>query len=273
MRWFAPILSLFSDLPGSLQVQCALALYDGLNDDDEDLRALAAEISSFLLGNPLEQATLSEPLTPPAAANVILEKLVLTCRKEPWIAGNCINRLLQRNSKTFSRPLSVLARLEEIAQEETLLFVVEKQNLYRDEIKEAKVWSRVLQSLSPLNASHHDICRLTDWTMNGLDTLITYAAIENDGPLGWTSKPDSFALGMRVILAAETLLVWRTMSNRVPVQASTILTKLQELSCAAHAADFHEMWLSTIATVLRNSITMRLKRLLVALNVVPLEAR
>jgi hypothetical protein len=86
--------------------------------------------------------------------------------------------------------------------EDNSLFVEEEQNLYIDEVREARMWITMLMRGQE---EHWDYAqgRVSIWSLRGLLAIERQAAKKIDGPFGWTSRPQVFAICARVILAAR----------------------------------------------------------------------
>ena len=122
-------------------------------------------------------------------------------------------------------------------KEGTSLFVKEKQNLYIDPVQEASRWARAIGSLSPSAVDHEVLAKLNTWAIAGLECLINTAEHETDGPLGWTSKPEVFVLGTRVLIAVRLLLQWRKLGlvQESPDHLSSLLERWKRV-------DGHPLW-------------------------------
>lgn len=130
-----------------------------------------------------------------------------------------------------------------------MLFVEEKQNLFIDDVREVDIWARALSKLSSDAYEETWLKIFSQWVSDGLSCFIetTNSATGKDGLLGWTSKPETFTLGVRLISAAAVLA-----SKDFPAEShlsddkATLKTKLQSLLESGRAASLHEQWLSRI---------------------------
>ncbi|KAI1777873.1 putative death-receptor fusion protein-domain-containing protein [Hypoxylon cercidicola] len=200
--------------PSTAHLPWLLALYDALNDDDEEIRAAAASAASPVLSN--------QRLVPVEAGQRLLRWLVarfgstaafrahVACR----VAGHAtpapaLAEAVPTGSASAMLPPSgwppAAAQLAEALRFDDALFVVEDQNLYVDEVREARRWSRAFSSLPPPSPSSPD-ATLSEWILAGLRTLTRLAREkERDGPLGWTAKPEVFAICARVLVGGAAL--------------------------------------------------------------------
>jgi len=86
--------------------------------------------------------------------------------------------------------------------EDNSLFIEEDQNLYIDEVREAQMWIKMLMCGE---GEHWEDAQayVSLWSYLGLCAIERQAAERIDGPFGWTSRPQVFAICARVILAAR----------------------------------------------------------------------
>ncbi|KAL3417418.1 hypothetical protein PVAG01_11418 [Phlyctema vagabunda] len=182
------------------------ALYDTLNDDDDEIRDQGAETVSFILG---------KSLVPLAAAKEFLEFLWGVQGASRYFAWNVICRITGNEDSAsrieFSHLIPAEMQLGVAMAEDDSLFVEEEQNLFIDEIREAKIWSGFLEKR--LHSSWSGgIALLATWVIDGLEVLNTLVT-KTDGPLGWTSKPSVFAQCMRIVICAKSLLRYQARYN------------------------------------------------------------
>ena len=211
-----------------------IALYDLLLDDDEDVRDNAAAVASVFLATSINQADIPNIfLMPPAASLSLLqyfktklnESVLLFAEAAYRLTGTCslfkcgpveIDMLGIDDGETngssvkssnadripfiFIRPVREI--MQDVKRQDNTLFAEEKQNLFVDLVKEAENWALVLMNSNQFREVQPITSSIENWTMQGLKVLIE-TANEEDGPLGWSTKPDVFILGMRVLLAAK----------------------------------------------------------------------
>ena len=84
------------------------------------------------------------------------------------------------------------------------LFVVEEQNLFVDEVREAKRWISVYAAVE-WDASEASLRDLDGWLCGGLARLQSLLN-QDDGPLGWASDPQVFAICSLLILCSVTMV-------------------------------------------------------------------
>ncbi|KAF2277988.1 uncharacterized protein EI97DRAFT_415834 [Westerdykella ornata] len=229
----------------------ALVLYDMLNDDDDDIRDEAAKVANRMLRTQGHGAEL-----PDAVPIITTQRLGRFLSKRYRDSEDlCKAALLRLTGTACSAALfkgSFAETLAEARQEDTALFVQEKQNLYKDDVEDAYFWAHTLRSVSQGVFKFH-ASPLTDWVLEGLAALTETALAEVDGPLGWTTKAEVFTLGIRVICAADVALHWES------VDAWKVRKALREFVDVGLHKDLHGLWLEKAERVLVDSV-LRLLR-------------
>lgn len=176
-----------------------LALYDYLNDDDEEIRDVAAAACAPILGKPLVSIEAGERLL------ALLADLHGPNNDE--FRAHAAGRLVGHQLESDNEWTSAETQLARALRFDDSLFVVEEQNLYVDEVREAIRWRDAFFSSTPssTSSSQHQEA-LAAWTAAGLRTLSKIADDHaDDGVLGWTSKPEVFAICARIAVAAAAL--------------------------------------------------------------------
>ncbi|KAK3375057.1 putative death-receptor fusion protein-domain-containing protein [Podospora didyma] len=172
------------------------ALYDGLIDDDDDVREVAASAASGVIG--------SHMVAPTAADRLVvwlrqqfgeLEEFrsLLTCR----IAG-------QASALKGVQLHSAHEQLVEAMDFDDSLFAAEDHNLFIDEVRETSRWCQALHDIKQFKGDS-SLQDLKEWTESGLARLIQLAEKE-DGPLGWASDQHVFAICVRILLSATAIV-------------------------------------------------------------------
>ncbi|KAH0544924.1 hypothetical protein FGG08_001004 [Glutinoglossum americanum] len=232
-----------------------IALYDILNDDDGEIRDIGAAVVSWVLSSSSDTSPRIS-LLPLAASLQFSEWLSSQYSHSIDLFTTAVQRLTlhsrwlslgmtEGNAETLESVESLLA---EATKEDRSLFIEEKQNLFIDEVREAEVWSRVLLRMAH-EASHEQLAEAyIAWVREGLIALSRKARIEAlDGPLGWTAKPEVFALGIHVILGAKVVLEWMRGDDLDGVEVTMALKSLAEVG---RQTSLHELWLSRIDLVI-----------------------
>ncbi|KAK8081772.1 hypothetical protein PG996_000553, partial [Apiospora saccharicola] len=173
-----------------------LALYDALNDDDEEIREVAA--------------TATEPILGRSVVAMEGNRRLLAWLVEHYGATNEFRsqvacRMMGHYPLASKLNDSVLGQWQPAAQQlasamrfDDSLFVIEEQNLYIDEVREARRWREAFRGISYENGGQYQdgngaLAALVEWTSAGLQTL-AHLAETDDGVLGWASKPEVFAI-------------------------------------------------------------------------------
>jgi hypothetical protein len=193
------------------QDECALhplfALYDTLNDDDNEIRDLSALTVSILQQKslvPLEARVELVSHIKHLYGSSLLFYWSSICR----MTGNDLYEsdarapVLESAEAQFSRAL----------KDDDSLFVEEEQNLFIDEVRETRLWAKAFEETGLQPHSKTDVhsswgkayTDLALWVTDGLATMASLLD-RDDGPLGWTSRPAVFAVCMRVLLSAKAI--------------------------------------------------------------------
>lgn len=231
-----------------------LILYDMLNDDDEELRDIAASSASWVLSYSEVSPDAAVALGPLNASALLAEFIIkhysdsvqLTRRVIRYLTGQ-EPRISGSDEQTHLVAVSDL--VAEYCQERTALFVEEKQNLFIDEVREIDVWSPALRQLRR-NAYPETLVRqISSWVSEGLEHLSVHIAQDagRDGPLGWISRPESFTLGARLISISSNLASPTFAAPEwLDVEQQTLKTQLKSLLSAGQTAAVHDDWLLRI---------------------------
>lgn len=235
-----------------------IALWDALMDDDEEIRDLAAKVASKLLSRSLSLNRDEDPRHVPMSPASVRPRLMESIQsQEIWAKRLCEEAVLRLSGASASQRISSGTSSEAIMncippfsemmseawKPDTALFVEEKQNLYIDEVQEARCWADVLSTSKYAEAATTAIWTLSAWTLDGLAYLAQVIASEEDGPLGWTSKPEVYTLGTRIISAAKVLI-----HRRVEVDRCTML--LKDIVQKGTKNQLHDLWIEEIDEVL-----------------------
>ncbi|UJO17504.1 uncharacterized protein CLAFUR5_06484 [Fulvia fulva] len=215
----------------------SLAVYDLLNDDDEEIRLSAAITTSRVLASDLLARHIEhEPI---AASQELLAFITKRWNKSQDLAAKALERAFQWSPRG---PRAVTEHLQLSSRGDSALFAEEKQNLYVDDAKEVRAWTQVLTRLSPYAMPRGSIAILAEWVMASLDALQGQAENKSDGALGWSSNPDTFILGLRVIYGAEVLLSLSRRGMRLPVKPSQIRRRLHACDTAYETTGVNCLW-------------------------------
>ncbi|TWU76774.1 hypothetical protein ED733_004991 [Metarhizium rileyi] len=174
-----------------------LALYDLLNDDDDEVRDVAASAANFVIG---------AALVPIEAANRLLHFLATTFGTTPGFKAIVADRLVGHsgvqaaNLENWEPAETELARALEF---DDSLFAVEEHNLFIDEVRETRRWVEVFQGLE-WDERDDILIKLVSWVKAGVAQVGKLVVLE-DGPLGWASNQTVFAVCSRLIRCSVAL--------------------------------------------------------------------
>ncbi|TKA35051.1 hypothetical protein B0A54_14559 [Friedmanniomyces endolithicus] len=214
-----------------------MAVYDLLNDDDEDIRLLAATTTSRILATD-DGIACDRASVPAVASQRLLAFMVRKWSTDPDFAQEVTHRAFHalRSGQLNVRPWS-----QDDAKTSTSLFAEEKQNLYVDEAREVKAWSQVLMSLPPTAVPKRLVRHLSLNVTEGLNALILHATEPNGGPLGWSSRPEHFTLGLQIIYGAQYLLWLSKAGVDLAVRPSTLRYQLATLAFGQSSPGCHAL--------------------------------
>lgn len=212
--WGAFVKTLLSQGLQEVELDARLLAYDILNDDDDELRDIGVSIAADMLAAPkLHPTSKREAWVPLAASQHILKSVVRRYRRSSALCSVGIQRLTGSKYSQSEHALHPSSEnmLAESGREDSALFVIEKQNLYIDEIREANRWSAVLRKLSAraiaTNEGNGASLALFEWVSNGLAAVLKKAQ-NIDSALGWCSNSENFILVWRILCGAEVLIFW-----------------------------------------------------------------
>ncbi|PYH94631.1 HEAT repeat protein [Aspergillus ellipticus CBS 707.79] len=240
--------------PAALEIY--LVLYDLLNDDDEELRDLAASTTSWVLSYSSVSPSKAVALSPLNASALLSKFLTENYASSALLAKKSIAYLIDhepRLSSAKSRYASVQTRLDVLRKESTILFEEEKQNLFIDEVREIDLWSESLAQLSADSFDQESLNKVYEWVDSGVSSLLAIFAKESekDGLLGWTSKPETFTLGVRLFGVAAVVVKGSAASRLLGQErVGALRAKLQALRDGAAPVLVHEDWVVRIRAAL-----------------------
>lgn len=245
-------LAYFNSIDSSNSVlHFCLAVYDLCNDDDIEIRTLAAPVATNILnaGSDKKQAAMV-----PLGANQGLAEFISSAYGNDALAASTAISRATANAVNASFPDSVKHSLAEKSKSGSSLFAQEKHNLFVDETREARLWSSVAARLQPSAFSFRLLMNLCTWVVDGLDVLIAEIEEKPDTPLGWSRKSEVFVLGMQILYAAQLVLTLSKRGIDMPVQASAIIKRLEMLLHKGGENGVNVLWLQTGKEILEQQI-------------------
>ena len=228
-----------------------LAIYNTLLDDDDHVRDIGASLACHIL------ASSCNPL---AAAEKLLTFLISNYGNSKDLCAKAFARMTGakfRYSKVGYQANITSLDLEPAStlmitarKEDHSLFVEEKQNLFRDDVQEAQRMVHILLSSRLTVTQRQSFSALRDWTCSGLETLIEVATHEHlDGPLGWTSKPAVYTLGMRIFCAAKVFVSWDLWDARAK-EVGSMVESVEKFLEVGKAGKVHGLWMREAEAVI-----------------------
>ena len=254
-------LSLDRRLNRFIIVEYVFLLYDCLNDDDGEIRDIAATATCRFLAlwNPKAIATTLSPLTASTRLAILISGVPELSSISRKLA---IQRMTNSVLDTEKLSPSAVQRLETaMIVDDTALFAAEKQNLYVDEFRESNIWAAVLKKQSPKNKY---VEALEMWACEGLQRLCDMMEVYPNGALGWSSKPDVFLLATQLINTADVILSWPLTMNQN--KSSRVMEGLAQLAQAGNDYGLHETILEKTNRVLEKAVLSCLSRTVVQLE-------
>ncbi|KKZ68139.1 hypothetical protein EMCG_06196 [[Emmonsia] crescens] len=234
-----------------------LVLYGMLNDDDEDIRYIAAQAASILFSLESDSTNQATALLPLAASSKLTDILADNFANSTTLCAEAMGRFLGLSinlsgtkSNHTTTITSVSRLLAEFQTESTVLFQEEKQNLFVEAVREVETWAKVLSRLIVERENTSFALRFYSWVADGICTLIEATrGAGGDGVLGWTSDPDVFTLGVRVIRGAKILLLVPP-SETMVLDKALVRQRLEDLWNHGQRIGMHYCWLSLLRTAI-----------------------
>ncbi|KAK6354794.1 hypothetical protein TWF696_003927 [Orbilia brochopaga] len=231
-----------------------IVLHRLLNDDEVDIRASASNVAMKLISQ-------NQHVTPLRAERKVFGYLAATkAGGDAEIQRILLNDLL---GVPLDNATEIKEQLITANTPNTLLFKIEKQNLYRDDCRCMKHYLALLSAATPTptdKTAVEYLQLLAQYVVTGIETLSEiaqeYQAAEDeggvsidsgklraaDGMMGWTTATEEiFVLGMRIANAFRLLGTW------YPEQQETYRTKEEVKKFVDYGAredvGFNKAWL------------------------------
>ncbi|EMC99390.1 hypothetical protein BAUCODRAFT_64529, partial [Baudoinia panamericana UAMH 10762] len=226
-------------------------VYDLLDDDDEDVRDLASQSAGRILDTQGGRSIRHE-LNP-----IVASQKLLGFMSRKWASDSAFVQITLSRAFGPSDALGITERMRRCLTKDTALFMEEKQNLYIDETREVRAWSQVAMRLSPAAVSKAALAQLCTRVEEGLAALTLELRTTPDGPLGWTTKPELFTLGLQIVYGAEWLLYMVGQGVRIPVRPSGLRRQLVNLFASAVESNANCLWRGELERILARAILHR----------------
>jgi hypothetical protein len=251
-----------------IRLKFTLLVYDLLNDDDDEIRGIATTVTSAILSNGGTSGPVKN-IVPLLAGQRLISHLLKQYTHLPELLNQAVLRMTGMDREPSAR-----TSFESAAAENTALFVVEKQNLFRDPVREAILWSQFLKHLPDIKCfPRASAQRFAQWTKEGLALLHKKMCNHVDGVLGWTSKPDMFVFGMRIWCATDVILTWQRRFGKRSTAMGKMMLELLQILAIGRQMGVHDLWLAKIEKVLVRELREHLKGGVISSNMRAMVAR
>lgn len=172
------------DTPHQHQLRLYIILYNLLNDDDEDVRAVVTEAAYVALGPSLQLPSslgLSALFARQQVLGLITRLHNYTEALTVVVLGQLIRPDRSADEGQVSKILctSVASKLNKIVQSKKDLFAEEKQNLYIDDIREIQMWCDVLAESGFDCLRQDDVDLIAQWASHGIDEVVKILRTES----------------------------------------------------------------------------------------------
>ncbi|KAL2813296.1 putative death-receptor fusion protein-domain-containing protein [Aspergillus granulosus] len=229
-----------------------LILYDLLNDDDEELRDIAASTASQILSYSSVSPGRSVILSPLNASELFAAFLANNYADSRGLSTKAVRYILGQDPRISDTSgdaalPAVSAIVADLRKERTILFEEEKQNLFIEEVREVDIWSVVLMRLHKDAFDEGLLDEIFPWVSDGLTCFSEVLRRQDgqDGMIGWIAKPEAYTLGVQLISLAGVLVSREFQASGALGDRRGILREqLQTLLEAGKAALLHDdlMW-------------------------------
>jgi Putative death-receptor fusion protein (DUF2428) len=223
-------------------------LYDFLNDDDEEIRAVAASTTSCILTTVAGGITLQ--LCPLASCRQLSTYMAEIFSSNDEFHLLALTRILLPTSIEFDELThfadltsshSVRNQLDCAQQESHDLFEEERQNLYLDDFSEIEIWHSTLGKVAPSRLDDGVRALVGSWALDGLRELAAVLPALSHGPFGVSWKAEFVTLLIRVIKTADLSLQWHYSSDKscTSPQKSAHLIEIERLQSVTRERPIH----------------------------------
>lgn len=239
-----------------------LALYNTLIDDDDEIRDVGAAATALITSS--DPHVLSpQPLVAVDAADALLswlrERFGHTNEFRAYVACRLVGDPIVtldigvQDLTAWASPKQQFA--EALAVDESL-FAVEEQNLFIDEVRETQRWAGVFTALprdydqtegdegvaGKVLIMDSSLDALKGWVEKALEVLAVQVG-QDDGPLGWASMADAFALCHRVLVCGQV------MAELLGEEGTVIASSLARVKDIGQKSRLHGLLLSSLDRV------------------------
>ncbi|KAK7711354.1 hypothetical protein SLS64_005377 [Diaporthe eres] len=239
-----------------------LALYNTLVDDDDEIRDVGASATAFIT-SPDPHVLSPQPLVAVDAADTLLswlqERFGHTNEFRAYVACRLVGDpiiALDIGVQDLTAWASPEQQFAEALEVDESLFAVEEQNLFIDEVRETQRWADVFTGLprdydqtegddgvaGKVLIMDSSLDALKGWVEKALEVLAVQVG-QDDGPLGWASMADAFALCHRVLVCGQV------MADLLGEEGSVIASSLARIKDIGQRSRLHGLLLSSLDRV------------------------
>lgn len=218
-------------------------VHDLLNDDDEDVRSLAARTTSTFLSRDsgdLQPGLLADGICAPAAVIQLEDRLRSVLSEHALQPGVLLCRLFDFNSnvslESYLGEMPVGRQLKMIENESRALFAIERQNLYIDGVQEIRFRSSLCRVMTKPNLQLPESVKtaLASWVVDGLSSVLAILKCLDDATMipNVTHDLDILLLCLRVVNVAGvyvTLLRNKLLAHASDSTVQRIRQQLEDL--------------------------------------------
>ncbi|KAI7780156.1 hypothetical protein LA080_016345 [Diaporthe eres] len=239
-----------------------LSLYNTLVDDDDEIRDVGASATAFIT-SPDPHVLSPQPLVAVDAADALLswlqERFGHTNEFRAYVACRLVGDPIVaidigvQDLTVWASPEQQFAEALEVDES---LFAVEEQNLFIDEVRETQRWADVFTGLprdydqtegddgvaGKVLIMDSSLDALKGWVEKALEVLAIQVG-QDDGPLGWASMADAFALCHRVLVSGQV------MAELLGEEGTVIASSLARIKDIGQTSRLHGLLLSSLDRV------------------------
>lgn len=196
-----------------------------LSDDDEDIREAASAYTSELLKLPFFSTSVN--------CEKVLLQHICDIAAQKLLNEDLLSKLFDQ----FTSNQTASDQLKAAFTDDDLLFSFEKQNLYRDELRNVTLYFEAIETQLVNCPKDSEVCRrIASWIEDAVFSASQYIGPKTgpDGVLGWTKDPEVFLAFYRIQLGVKLGQNFKMLNSKTQVL-------LAQTSSIAAVVDMHTM--------------------------------